>query len=209
MQVQTYQESNKTWSREKKKEGTASCFEMSGLSLVAGTSNGQKLHSSYWCTSINLECSISGWEEGQGGWAGFCFDSSFTSRLTCCHTYSCWSGSRGASKPGSYLLASLPPLQCLWMGKSEGSLWSSRLGSSLCRRETALTEEVSSSYKISAFRYSSTLAAAVWKCLQSAAAHGLNFHHEKPVTPPACAVAPCTSCLLAQWWHLHPCFSDW
>lgn len=90
---------------------------------------------------------------------------------------------------------SLPPSVfqwCLWMGKSEKQVCNP-LG--LGRREVVPTED-SSSYKISAFTYSCMLAAAVWKCLLSTATHSLNFHHEKPVTPLAHAVAPCISCLL-------------
>lgn len=101
------------------------------------------------------------------------------------------------SKPGSYLFASLrSPVVPVDGEEWEANLQSSWLGSSLCRREVALTED-SSSYKISAFRCSCMLAAAaVWKYLLSTVTHGLNFHHEKPVTPLAHAVAPHISCLL-------------
>lgn len=89
----------------------------------------------------------------------------------------------------------------------EGQFVISWLGSSLCRREAVPTGEVSSSCKISAFRCSLVLATVPQKRLQSAAAHSLNFYHEKQMMLPACAAAPCSSSLSAWWWHLYPCFS--
>lgn len=95
-----------------------------------------------------------------------------------------------AEEHPSLALTSFPPAAC----GQERVRASSQLG----RRKTAPAEEVSSSYSILAFRDSSMLAAAIWKHLQNAVPHSLNFHHEKLVTPSAHAVAPYISCLLAQ-----------
>lgn len=121
--------------------------------------------------------------------------------MRCCHTYSCWSGSRGASKLGSYILASLPPCSVMPVdGEGRGQSGIFPAGQLLCRRETAPTEEVSSSYKIPAFGCGSTTAAAVWKRLQWPGV---------PSRESCDTTSSCFSCLLAQRWHLHPCFSDW
>lgn len=89
---------------------------------------------------------------------------------------------------------SLPALWCLWMGKGEGSLWSSQLGSS-CAGGRLLRQRRSAA----ATRYQPS-DAAVWKRLQWPGV---------PSGESCDTTSLCFSCLLAQRWHLHPCFSDW
>lgn len=44
----------------------------------------QELHNGYWSMVINSKCSFSAWEEGQGDWMSFYFDSYFQAEMLLC-----------------------------------------------------------------------------------------------------------------------------